>query len=167
MTIWKWDFIPKGLYYLGLHLMAGNKKFKLYWFNYVKVFFFPLNTKSGGRKSMTSVMLPSGIQAPAFQISIRHQVCHLMVSKWLLKLQHHIQVPGRNNQVGRTRQKGQNTMCKLRLHPLKSFLGCLTQLTSPYPSLTSLVLHGSPCMREAMCITTTNKTWILLKERRD
>lgn len=46
--------------------MAGNKKFKLYWFNYVKVFFFPLNTKSGGRKSMTSVMLPSGIQPLAF-----------------------------------------------------------------------------------------------------
>lgn len=34
-------------------------------------------------------------------------------------------------------------------------------------SLASIVLHGYPSVREAKCITTMNKTWVLLKGRED
>lgn len=165
MAIWKQDFFPKGLYYLGLYLMARNRKFKLYWFSFVKVFFFTLNTKSGGRKSMTNVMLPWCHQESRPFLLFRLAFIIKFVTSWFQNGCWNSSITFKF-WVERTRQEGKNTMCKLRLHPLKSFLGCLTKLTSPNTALTSLVLHGSPSVRDAMCITTMNKTWVLFKGRR-
>lgn len=108
-------------------------------------------------------MMSLEIQDPSdFQISFYSQVCHLMVSIWLLKSQHHIKVPGRKNQVGRTRQEGQNVQTETLF--LKELSGMLHPVISAYTSLANIVLHGYPPVREVKCITTMNKTWVLLKE---
>lgn len=82
-------------------------------------------------------MVPSGIQSLfVFQISF-HQVCHLIVSKWLLKLQHHIQVLGRKNKAGREKRNVQTEAPSLKElsgmpHPVNFLylidLSCITWL---------------------------------------
>lgn len=88
--------------------------------------------------------MPSGIQAlSALQIS-----SHPLAPKWPLKLQHHIQIPGRNKQAERTAGRA-SRQCENGGLLFKNPSGMPHPVISAWASPTSLILYGHPSVREA------------------
>lgn len=150
--------------------MEGNRKFRLCWFNYVQVFFFSFNTVWGQEvyDQREVAMMPLGIQAlSASHIGFYSQIFHLMISKWLLRHQHYITS---KFQAERIRQEEQG-MAKYNIQTETLSLKKLSEMPDSVifacTSLASIVLHGHPSVREAKCITTMSKIWVLLKGRED